>query len=170
MAKLFICNTTKQKWHHSFRVPEMNNQLYFVQLPAGSQVEVSSNLGPEAHKAIIQHLEVYGGRDASSINGKLEDFPGIFYRFDKPIGVDEILSGHAAVVEAAEQRSAGAVVKSALANDAVHRDQTGHRLVSESEIEVTEQVKPGQKATGKEKKIKIGVAKDGLDNLKMPGA
>ncbi|MDR3445974.1 hypothetical protein [Dyella sp.] len=169
MAKLFICNTTKQKWHHSFRVPEME-RLYFVPIPAGSQVEISHDLSAESHKAIVAQLERYGGRDASTINGKLEDFPGIFYRFEKPIGVDEILSGHAAVVEAAEQRSAGAVVKSALANDAVHRDQTGHRLVSESEIEVTEQVKPGQKATGKEKKIKIGVANDGTNTLKMPGA
>lgn len=165
MAKLFICNTTKQKWHHSFRVPEME-RLYFVEIPPGSQVEISHNLSAESHKAIVKHLELYGGRDASSVNGKLEDFPGLFYRFERPIGVDEILAGHDAVVETAEQRSAGAVFHSALANDAAHRDKTGHRLVSESEIEVTEQVRPGQKPTGKEKKIKIGVANDGSNTVK----
>jgi hypothetical protein len=168
MTKLYICNTTNQRWHQSFRVPDMPRP-YYVQVPPGSQVEVSSNLGPESHKAIVQQIERFGGRPASAVHGKLEKFPGLFYRFDKPIGVDEIHAGNAAVVDAAGKRAGAAFSTSALALDAAQRDKSGHRMVRETELEVTEQVKPGSRPTGKEVKAKIGVSPDGSNrvNLKM---
>lgn len=170
MSKLFICNTTHQRWHHSFRVPELNRP-YYLRIPAGSQIEVDPSLGHDSHVAIIRQLETYGGRDASSVKGKLEKFPGLFYRFEKPVGIDEIHEGHAAVVDHAEQRAAGAATTSALANDAALRDpRTGVRMVSESEVEVTEVVRPGAKPTGKEVKMKLTVSPDGSDNVKLPRA
>ncbi|GGA00414.1 hypothetical protein [Dyella caseinilytica] len=167
MSKLYICNTTRQRWHHSFRVPEMK-RLYYVRIPAGSQVEVDHNLGEAAHKAIISQLERYGGRDAASVNGKLEKFPGLFYKFDRPIPVDDIVAGHDAVLDHAERRSAGAVAASAMAIDAIQRDKTGQRLSSVTEVEVTEEVKPGNKPTGKEIKSKFIVSPDGSDSVKLP--
>jgi hypothetical protein len=156
MSKLFICNTTKQKFHHSFRIPEMNKR-YFVQIPPGSQVEVVGGIGPDGHKAIVAQLEIYGGRDAKSVNGKLEDFPGLFYRFDKPVPVDDILTGHAAVLDHADKRSAEALTNSAIANDAIQRDKQGNRLASQTEVEVIQEVEKGARPTGKEIKSKITV-------------
>lgn len=169
MSKLFICNTTNQNCHRSFRVPEMNRP-YFVRIPPGSQVEVDGNLSLESQKAIVTQLERFGGKDASSVKGKLEAFPGIFFRWDKPVPVDDILVGHAAVIDHAEQRAAGAAANSALAFDLAQRDKTGQRLASETEVEVTEEIPRGKRSTGKEVKMKVTVAKDGQDNAKLPRA
>lgn len=169
MSKLYICNTTNQRWHQSFRVPEMN-RAYFVQIPAGSQVEVDPNLGIESHKAIVRQMERFGGRNATSVHGKLEKFPGLFYRFDKPIPVDDIHAGNAAVIDHAERRAAAAFSSSALAVDAAQRDKSGKRMVTETELEVTEQVRPGQRPTGKEIKVKLGVSPGGNSKLKLPSA
>ena len=143
---------------------------YFVAIPPGSQVEVDPNIGPDGHNAIVRQIERFGGRNATSVSGKLEKFPGLFYRFDKPIPVDDIHAGHEAVIDHAERRAAGAASTSALAFDLSQRDETGQRLASETEVEVIEQVKPGQKPTGKEIKSKITVSPEGSDRVKLPRA
>ena len=166
---LFIANTTKQNWNHHFRVPEMT-RAYFVKIPAGSQIKVSENLSIASEEAIIQQLQRYGGRNASDVSGKLEKFPGIFYRHSKPITESEIIAGHDAVMDHAERRSAEEATKSALGFDASNRDKhTGERLVKESEVEIIEQVPRGKKATGKEVKFGLTVSKDGNSKTKLPG-
>ena len=166
MSKLYICNTTRQKQHLSFRVPEMKH-AYFVPIKPGTQVLVDPNIGPSGQAEIVKQIEFYGGRDAATVSGKLENFPGIFYRFDRPIPVDDIQVGHEAVLDAADQRAAGARNASAMAFDLSQRDETGQRLASETEVEVVEQIPAGQKPTGKEVKSKITVTPEGNDRLKI---
>jgi hypothetical protein len=105
----------------------------------------------------------------SSVSGKLEQFPGIFYRQNKPIGIDEILVGHEAVNDAAELRSAEEATRSALSFDRSHQAADGERLVEETEVEVIQEVQPGQKPTGKEVKFGVGVSKKGSSKTKLPG-
>lgn len=166
---LFIANTTKQNWNHNFRVPEMT-RAYFVRIPAGSQIKVAESLSPTSEEEIIRQLQGYGGRNASDVSGKLENFPGIFYRHDKPITESEIVAGYGAAMDSAELRSASEATKSALGFDKSNRDpNTGERLVSESQVEIIEQVPRGKKATGKEVKFGLTVAKDGNSKTKLPG-
>jgi len=87
---LFIANTTKQNWNHHFRVPEMTRP-YFVQIPSGSQVRIDQRFSAESERVIIEQVEKYGGRNASDVSGKLEQFPGIFYRQSKPISGTKLL-------------------------------------------------------------------------------
>ena len=167
--KLFICNSTRQKWHASFRVPE-SRKPYFVEVPPGAQVQVDPNLGQDWLNAIIEHIERYGGKEASKVSGKLSEFSGYFYRWEKPVAIDDIYVGHEAVNENAQERAAGAAVNTAMAFDMSKRDKTGQRLATETEIDVTEQVKPGQKPSGKEIKSKITISPEGSTNVKLPRA
>lgn len=167
--KLFICNSTRQKWHASFRVPE-SRKPYFVVIPPGGQVQADPNLGPDWLNAIVEHIERYGGKEASQVSGKLSEFSGYFYRWEKPVAIDDIYVGHEAVNDNAQERAAGAAVNTAMAFDMSKRDKTGQRLAVETEIDVTQEIPAGQKPTGKEIKSKIAVTPDGSDKVKLPRA
>jgi len=165
---LFIANTTNQRWHHHFRVPEMTRP-YFVQIPAGRQVQVPKSFSPASEQAVISQLERYGARPASAVNGKLEDFPGLFYSTSKPISESAIVHGHEAVIDRAMLRSAEEAKMTALGFDKANRDpNTNERMASESEVEIIEQVPRGRKPTGKETKFSLSVSPNGSD--KMPKA
>lgn len=165
---LYIANTTKQNWNHHFRVPEMTRP-YFIQIPSGSQVKVDGRFSPESENAIIQQLEKYGGRKASDVSGKLEQFPGIFYRQTKPISEDEIVAGHEAVVDGQEKRAAAEATRAALGFDASKRDKKRRRNVQVTEVEVIQEVPPNEKPTGDEVHLHVTVAADGATNVKLPG-
>lgn len=166
---LFIANTTKQNFHHHFRVPEMNRP-YFVRIPSGSQVQIERKFGPSTEAILIEQLEKYGARNAREVHGRLEDFPGIFWRQDRPINEGEIIAGHDAVVDAQERRSAAESSKSALGFDAAHRDKkTRRRGVQVTEVEVVQEVPRGEKPKGNEVALHITVSNDGNDSVKLPG-
>jgi hypothetical protein len=166
---LYIANTTKQNWNHHFRVPEMKRP-YFVQIPSGAQVQIERKFGPIAEDMIIEQLQKYGGRNANEVSGKLEAFPGIFYRQAKPIGEDEIVAGHDKVVENQEKRSAAEATRAALGFDASKRDRKNKkRLVQTTEVEVIQDVPRNEKPTGDEVHLHLTVAHDGASNVKLPG-
>jgi hypothetical protein len=52
---LYIANTTRQNWHHSFRVPEMTKP-YFVRIPAGGQIVINEKISRDSELIIIQQL------------------------------------------------------------------------------------------------------------------
>jgi hypothetical protein len=167
---LYIANTTRQNWNHHFRVPEMSRP-YFVQIPAGRQVKVNENLGRDSEDAIIRQLLRYGGRNANEVSGRLEQFPGIFFRTDRAISESEIVSGHEAVLDHAERRSADEATRSALAFDAINRDSdTNQRLARETQVEIIQEVPKDQKRTGEEVNFSVSVAENGSSSFKMPGA
>ena len=165
---LFIANTTKQNWNHHFRVPEMTRP-YFVQIPSGSQVRIDQRFGVESERVIIEQIVKYGGRNASDVSGKLEQFPGIFYRQSKPISEDEIVAGHEAVVDGQEKRAASEATRAALGFDASKRDKKRRRNVQVTEVEVIQEVPPNEKPTGNEVHLHVTVANDGANNVKLPG-
>jgi hypothetical protein len=166
---LFIANTTKQNFHHHFRVPEMNRP-YFVRIQSGTQVQVERRFSPATEAMIIEQLQKYGARNAKEVSGRLEDFPGIFWRQDRPITEGEIVAGHDAVVDAQSRRAAAESSKSALGFDAAHRDKkTRRRGVLTTEVEVVQEVPKGEKPSGNEVTLHVTVANDGSDNVKLPG-
>jgi hypothetical protein len=166
---LFIANTTKQNFHHHFRVPEMTRP-YFVRIPSGSQVQIERRFGPDSERVIIEQLQKYGARNAKDVSGRLEDFPGIFWRQDRPINEGEIVAGHDAVVDAQERRAAAESSKSALGFDAAHRDRkTRRRGVQVTEVEVVQEVPKGEKPRGNEVSLHVTVSNDGHENVKLPG-
>lgn len=166
---LFIANTTKQHFHHHFRVPEMS-RAYFIRIPSGSQVQIDRRFSPATEAIIIEQMQKYGARNAKEVSGRLEDFPGIFWRQDRPINEGEIVAGHDAVVDAQERRSAAESAKSALGFDAAHRDRkTRRRGVQVTEVEVVQEVPKGEKPKGNEVALHVTVANDGSDNVKLPG-
>lgn len=166
---LYIANTTKQHWNHSFRVPEMNRPV-FVRIESGTQIELGKNWGSEQTECIIRQLEKFGARRASEVSGKLENFPGIFYSH-RVISEDDIVAGHEAVVDGQERRSASEATRSALAFDVATRDKKGkgRRLAKVTEVEVRQDIPRNEKPTGKEVNLSISVSEDGSSSDKLLG-
>lgn len=167
---VYVANTTKQHWHHHFRVLEMPRP-FFVRIESGTQIAVGQGWNQQQTDHFIQQLEKYGARDAREVSGKLENFPGLFYSTSKPISEDQILAGHDAVVDAQERRSATEASRSALAFDVANREGRkgrGKRLAKVSEVTVTQDVPRNEKPSGKEVNLSITVSEDGTSNAKLP--
>ncbi|HEA3718719.1 TPA: hypothetical protein RV156_001844 [Yersinia enterocolitica] len=80
--KLYIANTTKQRHMFSFRTLE-TGRLRNIPIAYGSQAIVLDG-GAEEIDAVIQHHQVYGLIDASTID-QSKNFVGLCYSIDKPV-------------------------------------------------------------------------------------
>jgi len=166
---IYIANTTKQNFHHHYRLPEMTRPFY-VRLESGNQIKIGEDWNTTQTNDFIKRLEKFGAQKASSVSGKLENFPGLFYSTDKPISESQIVGGHEAVVDGQERRSAAEATKSALGFDAANRDRKrgGKRLAKLTEVTVKQDVPRNEKPTGKEVEFSVGVSEDGSSNAKLP--
>ena len=152
---LYIANTTKQNWNHHFRVLE-SNRPFFVQIPSGSQVSVGQGWSTAQTDSVVLQLEKFGARSAVEVNGRLKHFTGLLYRTDKPISQNQIISGHEAVVETQQRRSAAEATKSALGFDLANRDKrTNKRLAKLTEVTVKQDLPRNEKPTGNEVNFRL---------------
>lgn len=168
---IYIANTTKQHWHHCFRLPETNKSV-MMEIPSGHQVEVveSKHWTKEQIDSFIANLERFGARAAVDLNGKLDKFPGLLYSTTRPLTEDQIHHGHDAVVEAQEKRSAEEAVRSAKGFDVATRAQgkvRGKRLAKVTEVEVKQDLPPNQKPTGNEVAFSVSVDESAHSDLKI---
>lgn len=162
---LFIANTTKQDWHHHFRVLE-TNRPYYTQIPSGSQVELGKDWNAAQTDSVIRQLEKYGARHAVDVNKKIGKFHGLLYRTDKPITENQILTGHDAVVETQEKRSATEATRAVLGFEKSNRDKrSGKRLAKVTEVEIHQDIPRHQKPSKDDIHLKISVAEDGRDSV-----
>jgi len=167
LMSLFIANTTKQDWNHHYRVLE-SNRPYYTRIPSGTQVELGRDWNPAQIDSVVKQLEKYGARAATEINSKLKQFPGLLYRIGKAITESQILSGHEAVVENQERRSADEATKAALGFDRANRDKrTNKRMAKVTEVEVHQDTPRNERPSKDAIHFKVGVAEDGRDSLKI---
>jgi hypothetical protein len=160
---IYIANTTKQNWNHHFRVLE-SNRPFFVQIPSGSQVSVGQSWSAAQTESVVGQLEKFGARQANETSRKLDRFTGLLY----PISENQIVSGHDAVVENQERRSAAEATKSALGFDAATRDKrTKKRLASVTEVTVKQDTPRNEKPSGNEVNFSVAVTEDGRDTVKL---
>lgn len=165
---LYIANATKQNWHHHFRVIE-KDRSFFVQIPSGTQKSIGHDWNAGQTDSVIKQLQKFGALHVNDLSRNLDKFPGLLYRTDKPISADQIESGHVAVVDAQEKRSAAEASKSALSFDAANRDKrTRRRLAKTTEVSVQQEVPYGEKIRGDEVAFSLGVAEDGRDDVRLP--
>lgn len=161
---IYLANTTKQNWNHCYRAPE-TNRAQMVQIPSGRQAEIGEHWSASQTEAVIRELEKFGARPAVDANGKLDKFPGLLYSTTKPIKEDQIVSGHDAVVEMQEKRSAEEAVNSAKAFDTTTRANKGRgkRLAKVTAVEVKQDLPRGKKPSGEEVDFSMTVSEDGTD-------
>ena len=164
---LYIANTTKQHWNLCFRVPE-SHRPYFAKIPSGEQVEVGKNWTMAQIDGVIKEIQRYGARHASEVSGKLDKFAGILYSTSRPISEDHIVTGHDAVVDHQELRSAEEAVRAAKAFDTVHRDKKSRkRRAKMTAVEVEQDVPDNVKPNGNEVHFSLSVAEDGAPDVTL---
>jgi len=160
---MYIANTTKQHYRPNFRVPE-RTRIHVVNIPSGQQVKVGDDWNAAQTDSVVKQLEVFGARPARDASGKLQKYSGLLYSLDKPIPVGKIEAAHEALVNEQDQRSADELTKGALGFDAALRDKrTRRRGAKVTSLEVSQDVPPFSKATGKEIKFGVTVTPDGHD-------
>jgi hypothetical protein len=165
---LYIANATKQNWNHHYQVPE-KERPFFVQIPSGSQVVLGQGWNASQIDSVVKQLERYGALHVNDLSQNIGKFPGLLYRTDKPISEDQILNGHAAVVDAQEKRAATEASRAALSFDASTRDKRSRRrLAKTTEVSVQQDVPYGEKSHGDEVNFSLGVSEDGRNDLKLP--
>ncbi len=166
---LYIANTTKQNITHCFRAPE-TGRSQMVEIPSGKQQAIGKDWSSSQIEGVINHLEIYGAKEAKTIKGKTENFSGLLYSTGAPIKDHQIVAGHEAVVDNQERTSADEATKSALAFDASNRGKTGKtkgkRMAKVTAVEVKQDVPKNEKATGKEVDFSMSV-EDGGSDLKL---
>ncbi len=159
---LYISNTTKHHHRVCFRIPE-HNRFQVVEIPSGHQVALGKTWSQAQRDAVIKQLQTYGARE---VNEKLERVTGLLYRVEKVVKSEEILEGHAAVVDMQERRSAAEATKSALAFDQSSR-KGGRRVAKITEVEVVQDLPPKTRPSGDEIKMRVSVEPDG-GKLSLP--
>lgn len=165
---MYIANTTKQNFIHQFRLPEENAAQY-LHLTSGQQREIGAGWTEGQRAAVVQQLERYGARDAKTVRGKLANFSGTLYSFDKPINLDAIHEGHDKVVEDQSKRSASELTKAALGLDRSMRDKrTGKRSARATTLEVTQDDPVTGRRPDDAVDFSVTVSPDGSDNVKLP--
>jgi len=166
---LYIGNTTKQTMVHCFRLPE-SHKMNALSIESGHQEKIGDGWTSDQTDAVIQHLELYGARRSNETGMSMKGFTGLLYSVDKPITETQIVSGHDAVVDTQELRSATEATRSALAFDRSTRANKGKgkRLAKVTEVEVVEDIQGNQKPTGKEVKFSMSVSEQGSETARIP--
>ncbi len=146
---LYIGNTTKQTMVHCFRLPA-SDKTQMVTIESGRQEKVGDGWTSDQTDAVVKHLELFGARRSNETGMAMKGFTGLLYSVDKPISETQIISGHDAVVDNQELRSATEATRSALAFDRSTRADKGRgkRLAKVTEVEVLQDIQGSQKGTG----------------------
>ena len=160
---LYIANTTKQNQVFAFRTPE-SSRPYFLEIQSGQQAAIGEKWSDYELKAVIAHLELFGGRPDNQVNRNMAGFTGLLYRIGSEISENNIVAGHNAVVDMQEHRSAVEATRSAIAFDNVNKKR-GKRLAKLSEVTVEQEIPRHEKPTGKEVKFSVAVTEDGRDSV-----
>lgn len=143
MAKLFVINATRHTQRIVLTRPNVNGpgSKFIMVVPSGSQEEMGDSFSAEDQLLMIAHLERYGGRDITDMNGTPADFFGLAWRREQPAKEDQIMSAHTVDMTRREKVSAQVMVDSVKAFDGKLR--RGGRfpnpasLVTETVIEET---------------------------------
>ncbi|MDE3023793.1 MAG: hypothetical protein KGI54_18410 [Pseudomonadota bacterium] len=162
---LYIANTTKQLQVFCFRAPETARASY-VEIPSGQQVAIGQDWTRNQMDAVIQHLKLYGGRESSDVNQRLEHFTGLLYREGKAISENDIVTGHDAVVDMQEHRSAIEATRSAIAFDKANQ-KNRKRLAKVTEVTVEQDVPINAKPKGDEIRFSVEVSPEGKDKVAL---
>ena len=166
---MYIANSTRQIQRIYYRLPEekAGSAPKMIMIPPGAQVVIGTKWTAAERDYVIEHLDRHGARPVAEIKGRLKHFQGLIYSTDRPVQTDEILIGHAAVMEHAERRSAAEAVKGAAALDIVHRSERGKRTARVTGVEIQQEVPPCTKPTGKEISMAVEISEEG-PTLKIP--
>lgn len=132
MTKLYVANTTKQRFTFTFRRPE-TNKLYHRFINPGSQELVFSDITAAELDAVIAHFAPYGMIDYRSID-QAKAFIGQCYSIDKPVPasvIEKALRDNDTHLDraAVENRKAQIAAQS----DFLSKNETGFRGNLESE-------------------------------------
>ncbi|WP_186211299.1 hypothetical protein [Burkholderia gladioli] len=169
---IFIANCTKQHLEHHFRSPEHAGKAQVVHIPSGQQREIAKGSSSAAIEAIVRHLDQFGFQDAARVNVKMSEFSGYLYRVGKPVTENQIIGAHDQLVDTQEHRSAAEATRGALAFDNATREKKGagrgRRLAKVTEVEVRQDVPPGQRPTGGEVNFSLSVTPEGRTDAKLP--
>ena len=141
-----------------------------VTIPEGGQVEIGHGWSHEETAYVIQQIFASGGAHADEARGRLGKFTGLLYREMRPVTVDEIVEAHESVLAAAEERSAAQATRGALAFDRQANKGRRQRLARITEVEVHQELAPGEKPRGDEVHFKMTVDPDGSSDARgIPG-
>ena len=163
---MYICNATTQTWMPNFRVPEMK-RVHVARIFSGQQVEVGRDWNSVQLQSVIEQLERFGAKNIKDVK-HAHKFSGLLYSLDKPVKVDLIEEGHSDMVEEQSKRSVQELTKSALGFDAALRDKkTRRRTAKATTLEITEDLPPRSKPSGREVKFGVTVADDGHDSVDL---
>jgi len=166
---LFLANCTKQTMRFTFRVPEMQ-KLICEEILSGRQAQLdrSMSFSPEQLASVIDQMEVYGFRNVTDLNRKMEDFDGMVFSTNKPLSSTNIQVANESLVEKQEKRSAQEATNAAYGFEKGTRDKrTGARLARVTAVEIKQDLDPKQQATGKEIGMNIEMSVDGSDVVKI---
>lgn len=167
MSKIYIANTTRQHLRLPIRInePEKGSKVIRFEIPSGQQLMIGSGFSEDQVADVISHLERFGGK--KSVSQKLNGFMGILYSVDKPISEDNIRTGHEAVIDASQKRSATESIRAAESFDTSTRENSGRgkRLARETQV-VIERETPKKTGTGidKEELMNLSVSEHGVSD------
>jgi hypothetical protein len=168
MSSLFIANTSKQHHDFYFRRPEAK-QNTLIPIKAGQQVQVLKEVTSDVVDFVIAQHRKYGLMSAEEAARKHKGFTGLVYSVDKPAPAKLLLgtfeNNDRVLKEVAKENlanQAGATMAKIQDN---LQEQGIDANLRHMEVEITEQVKPGEEA--KMEDVKIEVAAKG--NERRPG-
>lgn len=111
MPKLFVANTSKQKWMFTYRLPHMNSH-FTKEIPPGKQICLD-HLQSDDIARVIEHNQIYGMKPSEEVSRR-KGYTGLTYRLDKPVEMDSMLetydSNDTALTDAAQQRRVDSTV------------------------------------------------------------
>lgn len=142
---LYVANCTAQNYLFPYLLPE-DRKLRHKMIPMGGQTMIHSrDATREEMAAIVKQHEVYGIRDANTID-QARGFMGICYSFEKPIPVSKILAANrqnqeTAAKQAQNQRQDAAAAMHHLMMDQARQDNVP--IPRSFEMQVEEVTSPG---------------------------
>lgn len=160
METLYIANATTRNHHFHYRIPEIE-RLFDKEIPPGQQWEIPQvHRTPDAIAAIVGELERSGAIPRAQV-GRDKKFSGIIYDF-KPVSIESIRQGFADVEQAAIDKALEERTKSVIAADdgVAKLAQEAGTGVGSVELEVVEEIKPGQDASDQQRNL-IQVQREG---------
>lgn len=174
---LCVSNTTKQTVRFHYRLEKVTGghaepgQTFLLVIQSGQQVEIGRNWTPEQRAYVVRQLETFGARDAAESYAQMNGFLGLLYREAAPVSEDEIVLGHAAVVDTQEKRAVREAVRGALAFDRTSRKEAVKRHIRPARVtavEVEQEIPPHQRPTGDEVSFSMTVDPDGRADVRLP--
>lgn len=160
MDTLYIANATTRNHHFHYRIPEVE-RLFDQEILAGQQWQIPPvHRSPDAIAAIVGELERSGAIPRAQV-GRDKKFSGIIYDH-KPVSVESIRQGFEDVEQSAIDRALEERTRSVVAaDDGVARlAQEAGTGVGSVELEVVEEMKPGQDASEQQRNL-IQVQREG---------